>query len=365
MADSDRDIQLRLSEIGMSFGSLPVLSGLTLEVRRGEFITLLGPSGCGKTTTLNLIAGYFPPDTGTIEIGGVDVTALPAYRRKTAMVFQNYALFPHLNVSRNVAFGLRMRGGLSPSKIDDKVTAALDLVKMGGMQDRYPHQLSGGQQQRVALARALVVEPAVLLLDEPLSNLDANLREEMQIELRGLQRSIDITTLLVTHDQEEAFIVSDRVAVMHAGNLEQVGTPEDIYRSPATERVANFVGRMNWIEGQITQPGLFETDLGDDVRLSLPVRTAEGPGTRGHLLVRPERVFLSPEPAGAATEIEGRVLSRIYLGPTTHFHIRVGDATLVAYVSGSPGLDTDSVFVSWSPEQASFMPKAGAAARGP
>ena len=234
---------LRVANISKAFGQTEVLKNFSLEVRHGEFLTLLGPSGCGKTTLLNLIAGFFPADRGSIEIEGADVTAVPAYRRNTAMVFQSYALFPHLTVADNVAFGLRMRTQLGRGEIAKRVTEALDLVKLSGLQGRYPQQLSGGQQQRVALARALILKPALLLLDEPLSNLDANLREAMQVELRSLQRDLGVTTLLVTHDQVEAFVVSDRIAVMQEGHLEQLGSPSDIYRGPASRGVANFVGR--------------------------------------------------------------------------------------------------------------------------
>ena len=349
-------IELRLSKVSMNFGPVSVLKDLDLDVYKSEFLTLLGPSGCGKTTTLNLIAGFFPPYAGTIEIGGVDVTAMPAYRRNTAMVFQNYALFPHLNVEGNVSFGLRMRGSVSKTEMPKRVAAALDLVKMGGMQARYPHELSGGQQQRVALARALVVEPALLLLDEPLSNLDKNLREEMQIELRNLQRTIHVTTILVTHDQEEAFVVSDRVAVMHQGRLEQLGTPTEIYRTPGTKAVADFIGRMNWLKGRIVAPNTFEGTLGGGAAVRTHVKTAAASGTEGFLLLRPEHVRLSASPTGAAHEVRGHVLSQVYLGPVTHHYVKIGDATIIAYQPGGPGAPTDAIHVSWPEHELSFMP---------
>jgi ABC-type Fe3+/spermidine/putrescine transport system ATPase subunit len=364
MPAAGRVVELRLSKVSMSFGPVSVLKDLDIEVYEGEFLTLLGPSGCGKTTTLNLIAGFFPPYAGTIEIGGEDVTTMPAYRRNTAMVFQNYALFPHLNVAGNVSFGLRMRGSVGKAEMLKRVAAALDLVKMGGMQARYPHELSGGQQQRVALARALVVEPALLLLDEPLSNLDKNLREGMQIELHNLQRTINVTTILVTHDQEEAFVVSDRVAVMHEGRLEQLGTPTEIYRTPRTQAVANFIGRMNWLKGRIVAPNQFEGSLGGGAAFRTAVKTASPAGTEGFLLLRPEHVRLSASPTGAAHEVPGTVTSQVYLGPVTHHYVKVGDATIIAYQSGGPGTPMDAAHVSWPEHELSFMPATGVAGRG-
>jgi ABC-type Fe3+/spermidine/putrescine transport system ATPase subunit len=364
MEKGGRVVELRLSKVSMSFGPVSVLKDLDLDVYKGEFLTLLGPSGCGKTTTLNLIAGFFPPNTGTVEIAGVGVTAEPAYRRNTAMVFQNYALFPHLTVARNLAFGLRMRRKVPKADIQRRVNAALDLVKMGGMQARYPHELSGGQQQRVALARALVVEPALLLLDEPLSNLDKNLREGMQIELRNLQRTINVTTILVTHDQEEAFVVSDRVAVMHEGRLEQLGTPTEIYRAPRTEAVANFIGRMNWLKGRIVAPNTFEGTLGGGAAIRTQVKTVCPTGTDGFLLLRPEHVRLSASPTGLSHEVRGKVLSQVYLGSVTHHYVRVGDVTIVAYQPGGPGDEMDTAHVSWPEHELSFMPAAEVTDRG-
>src|SRR5712671_3844308 len=226
------------------------VAGLDLVAERGEFLTLLGPSGCGKTTVLRMIAGLVPPSAGRIAVDGADVTAMPAHRRNMGLVFQNYALFPHLNVARNVAFGLEMRGTLRDA-IDKRVTNSLALVRLEGLRRRMPRELSGGQQQRVALARALVIEPALLLLDEPLSNLDAKLREELRDEIRDIQRRLGITAVFVTHDQVEALTLSDRIAVMNAGRLEQVGTPSEVYERPATEFVAAFIGRTNRIAATV------------------------------------------------------------------------------------------------------------------
>jgi putative spermidine/putrescine transport system ATP-binding protein len=237
--------ELRLAGLEKRYGATTAVAGVDLEVREGEFMTLLGPSGCGKTTTLGLIAGFFPPTAGEIFLGGQPVAALPPFKRDIGVVFQDYALFPHMTAGENVGFGLRMRS-LTPAEIEQRVREALDLVQLGGLAGRRPLELSGGQRQRVALARALVIRPAVLLLDEPLSNLDLKLREEMRVEIAGLQRRLGITTVFVTHDQGEALVMSDRIAVMNAGRIEQVGTPADIYERPASRFVAEFIGRMNF-----------------------------------------------------------------------------------------------------------------------
>ncbi|HYI85668.1 MAG TPA: ABC transporter ATP-binding protein, partial [Burkholderiales bacterium] len=236
---------LRLAGIEKRYGATVAVAGVDLEVRDGEFLTLLGPSGCGKTTTLGLIAGFFPPSAGEIFLRGRPVAGLPPFKRDIGVVFQDYALFPHMTAGENVAFGLRMRG-LRKEEMERRVSEALGLVQLGGLAERRPLELSGGQRQRVALARALVIRPAVLLLDEPLSNLDLKLREEMRVEIAGLQRRLGITTVFVTHDQGEALVMSDRVAVMNAGRIEQLGTPADVYERPATRFVAQFIGRMNF-----------------------------------------------------------------------------------------------------------------------
>ena len=348
---------LQVSNVSKSFGQVEVLRNFSIEVRSGEFLTLLGPSGCGKTTLLNLIAGFFPPDDGLIKIEGADVTAVPAHRRNTAMMFQNYALFPHLTVANNVAFGLRMRTRFAREEIGKRVAGALEQVKMGGMQNRYVQQLSGGQQQRVALARALVLKPALLLLDEPLSNLDANLREAMQVELRSLQRDIGITTILVTHDQVEAFVVSDRIAVVHEGRLEQLGTPAEIYRIPASRKIADFIGKMNWISGRLVSAGLFEADLGGGQRIRIAVNSASPAGTAGDLLVRPEHIRFATEPATpAAEELIGTVISQIYLGAATSYNFKIGETKLIAHHPGAPTAGLDRVFVSWPEREVCFMP---------
>jgi len=241
---------LRIRELTKWFADTAAVRGFDLEVAGGEFISLLGPSGCGKTTTLNCVAGLLEPDEGAIEIDGKDITRLAPETRGFGMVFQNYALFPHLTIARNVGFGLEVRG-IARDEIDRRTARALDLVQLGGLRSRYPGQLSGGQQQRVALARALVTEPPLILMDEPLSNLDAKLRLEMRLEIRRLHQSLGLTTLYVTHDQEEALSLSDRVVLMRDGVVEQAGTPEELYSQPRSLYVANFLGYRNLVPVQV------------------------------------------------------------------------------------------------------------------
>ncbi len=285
-------VDVKLENIVKTFGETVALKGIDLHIKAGELFTLLGPSGCGKSTTLRIIAGLDFPDSGTIYFGDEEVTYLPSSKRGAVLVFQNYALWPHMTVFDNVAYGLKLRK-LPKEEIKKKVEWALELVKLQGFEDRYPTQLSGGQQQRVAIARALVVEPKVLLLDEPLSNLDAKLRLEMRSEIRRIQRELGITVLYVTHDQEEAMAISDRIAVMNVGTVEQVGTPKEIYESPRTEFVASFMGKTNVIPAKVVErngdrvsvefegirlDGLYYTEKSDDVVV----------------VIRPERIRLHP-----------------------------------------------------------------------
>ena len=248
--------QLILDRVSKRFGHFDAVRDVSIEVAEGEFVVLLGPSGCGKTTTLRIIAGFVEPNVGTVSLGGRDVTRLPPWKRNTGLVFQSYALFPHLSVDQNVAFGLEMRGA-KPDEIAPKVAEALRLVRLGHLGDRLPRQLSGGQQQRVALARALAFRPDILLLDEPLSNLDAKLRQEVRVEIRDLQRSLGITTVMVTHDQEEALTMADRLVVMSEGEVRQIGTQRDLYERPADSFVAGFVGRSSFIRGAIDRSAAF------------------------------------------------------------------------------------------------------------
>jgi ABC-type Fe3+/spermidine/putrescine transport system ATPase subunit len=319
---------LRIEGLRKAFGAVRAVVDFTLEVAPGEFVCVLGPSGCGKSTLLNLISGFLWPDAGRIIIDGQPAEGLPPNRRPTAMVFQNYALFPHLDVLGNVAFGLRIRRQ-DPRTIRRKVEAALDLVKLPDVGARLPRQLSGGQQQRVALARALVVEPKVLLLDEPLSNLDAKLREEMRVELKELQRTVGITTLFVTHDQEEAFELGDRIVLMNQGRVEQVGTPADLYERPRTAFVGRFIGRANLLEGCIvrrTAEGAVVAAGGVEVAAALADGTV---GETVRLLLRPERIAVSTERPGGPNVLEGTVRRVSYLGPDVRYVVEVGKLSLL------------------------------------
>ncbi|HEY9568463.1 MAG TPA: ABC transporter ATP-binding protein, partial [Thalassobaculum sp.] len=250
--------RLELNQLTKRYGDFLAARDVTLEVADGEFLVLLGPSGCGKTTTLRMIAGFIEPTAGSVRLGDTDVTRLPAWKRNTGLVFQNYALFPHLTVAQNVAFGLEMRK-VAKAEADKRVAEALELVRLGHLGDRLPRQLSGGQQQRVALARALVFRPDVLLLDEPLSNLDAKLRQEVRVEIRKLQQTLNLTTVMVTHDQEEALTMADRLVVMSEGAVRQVGTQRDLYERPADRFVAGFVGRSSFLAGALEAPGRFRS----------------------------------------------------------------------------------------------------------
>jgi len=303
-----------------------------LEVEQGELVALLGPSGCGKTTTLRMVAGFVPPTSGQVFIGTGDVTGLPPYARDTGMVFQAYALFPHMTVAENVGFGLEMRK-VGRAERERRVAEALRLVQMEGLAARRPAQLSGGQQQRVALARALVVNPSVFLLDEPLSNLDARLRAELRAEIRGLQQRLGLTTLFVTHDQEEALTMADRLVVMDRGRIRQIGTPEEVYERPADLFVAGFLGRCNIIRGAVETPGTYRAG-------GQPLPCASGlPGDRRVLVVRPERIVLSlsGERGGrrlgddrlSGARLPGRVTALTYLGGLTDWQVRTDAGDIV------------------------------------
>lgn len=283
---------VHLEGVTKRYGALTAVDGLSLTIGRGEMVTLLGPSGCGKTTILRMIAGFVRPTSGTVSIAGTPVNNIPPHKRQVGLVFQNYALFPHMTVADNVGFGLKMRG-IAKQAARPRIDAALEKVRLLERRDAYPRQLSGGQQQRTALARALVIQPDILLLDEPFGALDRELRQHMQSEMRQLQRSLGISTLLVTHDQEEALTLSDRIVVMNAGKVEQAGTPADIFERPATAFVANFMGRMNLLKGRLKRrPGDHSCELaldGVEARLSIKdcERAVEGPVT---VMFRPEKI---------------------------------------------------------------------------
>jgi len=361
---------LTLDQLDKSFGTQTVLRGLSLEVAKGEIVALLGPSGSGKTTALRLIAGFEVPDRGRIQVEGVDVTALPPERRHFGMVFQHYALFPHLTVGENVAFGLAARGNRG-DRVDTarRVAAALNLVELPGFEARRVGEISGGQQQRVALARALAPEPRVLLLDEPLSNLDPTLRERTRRELKRSIQRVSITTVLVTHEQEEAFHLGDRVAVLHGGVLHQVGTPEDLYEQPATRFVATFVGRASVL------PSVLEGDGAVWVPVPAPEGTAparwtatrapelEGaaPGEEVDLVVRPES--LSFAAAGDPNALAGRVTERRYAGPVTYYQVALAAGGEVEVLTAS-GTAASGDAVRVAPNPAGPAPRVFRRVRG-
>jgi putative spermidine/putrescine transport system ATP-binding protein len=322
---------VELETLHRSFGDVVALDGISLSLEEGEFVSLLGPSGCGKTTALRLVAGFDRPTSGRIVVAGKDMTRVPPSKRDMGMVFQAYSLFPNMSASRNVEYGLRIRG-TAKEKREAKVAELLELVGLGHAGDRYPHQLSGGMQQRVALARALAIEPRVLLLDEPLSALDAKVRVQLREEIRRIQSRLGITTIYVTHDQEEALSISDRVAVLSQGRIEQIGAPAEIYGSPSTPFVAEFVGTMNRLEATVADPQSGEVDYGG-VRLAVDAVRGHSAGERVLVLVRPETVELGPASNGAP--LTGEVISHTFLGPVTRLKVTFGESEMTADVSAS------------------------------
>jgi len=342
-------------------GHEPVVRNLNLDVAKGELVSLLGASGCGKTTTLRMVAGLVEPSAGQIVLDGGDLTAVPPYRRNIGMVFQSYALFPHLSVAENIAFGLRMRG-ISRRAATADVSRALALVQLDRLADRKPRELSGGQQQRVALARALIVEPRLLLLDEPLSNLDAKLREAMRDEIRRIQQALGITTVFVTHDQIEALTISDRIAVMHAGEIAQLGTPSEIYTTPRSPFVARFVGRINSF---MTQPERHPNALvlvsPDGIAFTAP--RAQQVAGMVEVMVRPHHIAIehaNSHSAGQPNTAVGRVMKRVYSGDVTQVHVQVGAVIVIAELSAGittivPEVDT-TVRLRWRDEHVHHFP---------
>jgi spermidine/putrescine ABC transporter ATP-binding subunit len=335
----DAEVAVRMTGVSKRFGETVAVAAASLLVRRGELLTLLGPSGCGKTTLLNLVAGFLAPDTGTIALDGEDVTALPTYRRGIGMMFQNYALFPHMNVAANIGYGLKMRG--TPKlEIRRRVAEALDLVKLAGLQERKPRQLSGGQQQRVALARALVIRPKVLLLDEPFSALDRNLRASMQVEVREIQRKLGVTTIFVTHDQSEALSLSDRIAVLSEGRIRQLGTPNEVYCRPVDRFVASFIGDGNILRGRIDRiGGATATVALGHARLSVPRGPLAGAeaGEVVDLFLRPEDLRVADNPAAGA--VQGSVATQIYQGDHVDLYVDVPEAQTGRVLLRLPGSD--------------------------
>jgi spermidine/putrescine transport system ATP-binding protein len=338
---------------------ITAVAGIDLDIREGEFFSLLGPSGCGKTTTMRMIAGFEEPTQGVIRLHGQDVTNVPPNKRDVNMVFQSYALFPHMNVFENVAFGLRRKAVAKP-EITRRVGEMLDIVDMAGRSERRPRELSGGQQQRVALARALVNNPRALLLDEPLGALDLKLRQAMQVELKRIQREVGITFVYVTHDQGEALTMSDRIAVMNDGSIEHLGTPREIYEHPRTRFVAGFIGTSNLLTGTVTR---LDGDhaiiqISQDEQIIVPVQDrAVSEGSRLELTVRPEKIDLTTErPAGEGCALRGTVTEVVYLGTSTNFSVSTSaGADVVVFQQNSASAANvaareDSVWLSWNPQ---------------
>lgn len=320
---------LELQGLRKTYGEVVALDRLDLSLDAGEFVSLLGPSGCGKTTALRIVAGFIYPDTGGVVVEGRDITDLPPSRRNMGMVFQAYSLFPNMTAEDNVAFGLRLRK-VQPAEQTRRLDSLFDLIGLSAARSRYPHQLSGGQQQRIALARALAIEPQVLLLDEPLSALDARVRVQLREEIRRIQTTLGITTLYVTHDQEEALSISDRIAVMSAGRIEQIGTAPEIYGSPATPFVAEFVGTMNRLAGEVLDGGQGEVGW-SGARLQVNAARGRAQGERVLVLVRPEAIEVDPLPdaavgvagahAGTSAGLVGRIASKSFLGAITRLKV--------------------------------------------
>jgi putative spermidine/putrescine transport system ATP-binding protein len=349
-------VMLNLQGVSKRYGNVQALKPLNLAVREGEMLALLGPSGCGKTTTLRIVAGFETPDTGSVLIAAKDVTDTPPNKRTIGMVFQNYSLFPHMRVAENVAFGLKVRG-VSRHEIDKRVQAMLDRVRLGKFADREIHQLSGGQQQRVALARALVTNPSVLLLDEPLGALDKNLRERMQFELRELQRQFGITSILVTHDQEEALTMSDRIAVMSEGEVLQIGVPTDVYERPRSTFVSEFLGTSNIVHGTVlreAQPGLWavEFKLGAAPEGLVASKERLTPGDQIKLAIRPERLCIGE---ASVSPMKATIKDLVFRGSYFAYEMFISGSDVPVFMHSPSRVAASGdniVHLGWQPEHA-------------
>ncbi|MEW5593133.1 ABC transporter ATP-binding protein [Peribacillus frigoritolerans] len=350
------------------FGANVVLNGIDLEVKQGELLTLLGPSGCGKSTTLNLIAGFLDPDRGEVHIKGNNVTKVPPYKRDLGMVFQTYSLFPHMTVYENLSFGLKLRKVGKAEQIK-KISKALELVKMSGLENRYPRELSGGQRQRVAISRALVVEPELLLLDEPLSNLDAKLRHELRAEIKRLQKEIGVTTIFVTHDQEEALSMSDRVVVMNAGKIEQISTPTEIYNHPKTEFVFQFIGKSNCFEGNVSavDKRKVAVKIGSDIT-HVDTNNVMGnesdlkTGDEVKLYIRPEKlqiVSLDEKSSSPLDFHRAKISQMNYLGTSWEINVLLQGKSIQVLTSAfdSSWQNGSEVLIGWSPSEVMLVKK--------
>jgi ABC-type Fe3+/spermidine/putrescine transport system ATPase subunit len=339
---------VELKNVTLRYGDFVAVNNVSLTIEKGQFITLLGPSGCGKTTILRSLAGLVTPSSGEITIAGRRVNDVPIHKRNIGLVFQNYALFPHKTIFDNVAFGLKYRN-VAKDEIRRKVTRALEIVRLPGVEKKVPSELSGGQQQRIALARAIVIEPDVLLLDEPLSALDANLREEMRIEIKAIQHQVGITTLFVTHDQEEALAMSDRIVVMNHGVVEQEGTPEQVYNTPASRYVASFLGQSNLIEGRVTQAAdgvaRIALDLGGEVAVA---NRGAAAGDKVTVVLRAQKILVGGK---AGNVLHGKVAATAYLGGTASYLIDCGALRLNAInpIAGHVYREGEEMPVSFQP----------------
>lgn len=350
-----------MDNIVKKFSSVVAVDNISVEVFAGEFFSILGPSGCGKTSLLRLIAGLEKPDSGSIYLNGNLINFIPPYRRDVNMVFQNYALFPHMNVHENISFGLKLRG-MKKDRIDDKVSAILDTVGLPGLGTRKPRQLSGGQQQRVALARALVNEPSVLLLDEPLGALDLKLRKQMQMELKSLQKKLGITFIYVTHDQEEALTMSDRIAIMKTGKLEQLGTPSEVYEHPESEFVANFIGMSNLFSGSLTNGNdsvlLLKTQDGLEIKATNSNTDYPEQAT---VMVRPEKIRITThKPEKSDNSFYGEIEDMVYMGTFVQFIMNLNGRKLVVLEKNYDKMRfslNQKVFASWDITSTVIMPR--------
>lgn len=346
---SQSGASLEIIDLSKAYGSYKALDAVNLAAKQGEFLSLLGPSGSGKTTTLNLIAGFTSPTSGEIRVDGREISSLRPYQRDIGIVFQHYALFPHLTAAQNIAFPLQRRG-MRKHDVAVRVAEALEMVKLGGYGDRYPRQLSGGQQQRVAFARAVVFKPKLLLMDEPLGALDKKLREDLQSEIRRIHRSLGITFVFVTHDQEEALALSDRIAIFNHGKIEQIGTSQELYETPATEFVASFIGEANIFCGTLFRSGadlVLDTPVG-----RLPVETRLSAGDKASLVVRPERLAIGKAAhAGSDPCVSATVRDVVYLGSNRRIEIVFDDGRVGIIRGSARGMDVSAgerIDISWT-----------------
>jgi spermidine/putrescine ABC transporter ATP-binding subunit len=357
---------LTVRRLRKAFGSVVAVDEVSLDAAPGEFLSLLGPSGCGKSTLLRMVAGLVEPDDGQVVLAGEDITRVAVHRRNLGLVFQSYALFPHMTVFENVAFGLRRRG-VGEALLGPRVERMLELVRLGPLGSRYPRELSGGQQQRVALARALVTEPRVLLLDEPLSNLDALLRDEMRVELKRLQERLGTTMIFVTHDQAEALILSDRVVVMEQGRVEQIGRPEEVYRQPATPFVARFLGRANFLNGTVAESEADRTVValdGGGLSITAGPRQGFASGRPVHVVIRQESIRLEPPGAAPAPDagvnhFAATIVFHAFAGQAHHYVVQLADGRELEVAAPGATLPLARgarTLIAWRPDDVILLP---------